>query len=109
MNHSPSGAASDSIVYPVSSCSPRAWWFRARASAGSERPSGGRTGAGQHRAARGELLTPILQIVIRSYSLGEPNWLPDLSGEEAIVAEKSWGSTAPPGEFRPYIPASENP
>ena len=25
------------------------------------------------------------------------------------MAEKSWSSTAPPGEFRPYISASENP
>ena len=25
------------------------------------------------------------------------------------MAEKSWSSTAPPGEFRPYIPASESP
>jgi len=25
------------------------------------------------------------------------------------VAEKLWSSTAPPGEFRPYVPASQNP
>ena len=25
------------------------------------------------------------------------------------MAEKLWSSTAPPGEFRPYVPASQNP
>src|SRR6266480_2170868 len=38
-----------------------------------------------------------------------PRWHPILAIGEDSVSERPWNSTAPPGEFRTYVPAEESP
>jgi putative OPT family oligopeptide transporter len=38
-----------------------------------------------------------------------PHWHPTSANGEDSVSERPWSSTAPPGEFRTYVPAEESP
>src|SRR5712664_3097864 len=42
-------------------------------------------------------------------SAHRPHWHPTSANGEDSVSERPWSSTAPPGEFRTYVPAEESP